>query len=188
MKGLQKFALVLAKAMEVLHWIGTIGMAAACILSLTAKDYLWTYLVPKFAGEFSTYGIYMEVTGQSMDTVMPAVTLFSLGGIVVMSLMAMIFRNVYLMLKTVNGTNRHNRRTTPFQHDMVRMLREIGIFFISLPVVGLILCVITGIVMGPELARVGIKPESVITGIFVLCLTQAFSYGMKLETDVDGLV
>lgn len=188
MKGLQKFALVLAKVMEILHWIGTVGMAAACILSLTVKDYLWAYLVPKFAGEFSTYGFYIEVTGHSIDTIMPAVTLFTIGGIAVMSLMAMIFRNVYLMLKTVNGTNRHTRRKTPFQHDMVRMLREIGIFFISLPVVGLIICIVTSIVLGPELARVGIKLESVITGIFVLCLTQAFSYGMELETDVDGLV
>lgn len=188
LKGLQKFALVLAKIMEVLHWLGTIWMAIACIMSLASKEYLWTYLSPILEGEFSTYGIYMEIMDQSMDTSMLALTLFSLGGIAVMSLMAMIFRNVYLMLKTVNGTNRHNRRTTPFQHDMVRMLREIGIFFISLPVVALILCGITSIVMGPELARVGIKLESVITGIFVLCLTQVFSYGMKLETDIDGLV
>ncbi len=188
MKGLQKFSLVLAKLLEVLHWIGVVGMAAACVLSLTAKDYLWTYLVPKFEGEFSTYGIYMEVTGQDISSIMPALTLFSLGGIVVVSLMAMVFRNVYLMLKTVNGTNHHTRRTTPFQHDMVRMLKEIGIFFISLPSVGLVMCIVSGILMGPDLARVGIKLESIITGIFVLCLTQAFSYGMELENDVDGLV
>ena len=62
------------------------------------------------------------------------------------------------------------------------------IFFISLPSVGLVMCIVSGILMGPDLARVGIKLESIITGIFVLCLTQAFSYGMELENDVDGLV
>ena len=44
------------------------------------------------------------------------------------ALMAMVFRNVYLIFKTAEGKTWFSKGATPFQPDIVRMVREIGIF------------------------------------------------------------
>ena len=175
MKNLQKFALVLAKFMEVLHWIGAASMAAILLSGLFAQDWL-----------LKTVASLVVIDG-SFAPDPRAVLLVAAGGIAVMSLTAMIFRNVYLMLKTVSGTNPHTRRATPFQHDMIRMIREIGIFFLSIPAVSLVLSIIARLTLGDGI-ELSIQLDSLMMGIFVLCLTQAFRYGMELEHDVDGLV
>ncbi|MCI9469367.1 MAG: hypothetical protein HFG45_08780 [Oscillospiraceae bacterium] len=187
MKNLQKFALVLAKFMEVLHWIGAASMAAILLSGLFAQDWLLKTVAALSDGELSTYGFSLVVIDGSFAPDPRAVLLFAAGGIAVMSLTAMIFRNVYLMLKTVSGTNPHTRRATPFQHDMIRMIREIGIFFLSIPAVSLVLSIIARLTLGDGI-ELSIQLDSLMMGIFVLCLTQAFRYGMELEHDVDGLV
>ena len=95
--------------------------------------------------------------------------------------MAMIFRNLHLIIKKSEGT-------TPFQHDNVRMFREIGIFSIAVPVVGFVMSVIARIVIGVENAEIYNGFEGFVIGIVVLCITQFFAQGIELEKDVDGLL
>ena len=77
---------------------------------------------------------------------------------------------------------------TPFQPDNVRMFREIGIFSIAVPVVGLIMSIIARIVIGVEVAEISNSFEGFVIGIVVLCITQFFAHGIELEKDVDGLL
>ena len=44
------------------------------------------------------------------------------------------------------------------------------------------------LILGPEMAELSMDLDSLIMGLFVLCLTGVFSYGMELQRDVDGLV
>lgn len=189
--GLQKIALVVAKCLELLHWIGTGVMAVLFVCSLVAKNQIYRLIDATSLlsdPSLATYGFDIRIVDAAGNVSFAALALFFIESAIVLSLMAMVFRNIHLTLKTVSGTNPHTRRTTPFQYDVVRMMQEIGIFFLSVSVVGLVFSTAARLILGPEMAEISINLNSLIMGLFVLCLTQVFSYGMKLETDVDGLV
>ena len=100
----------------------------------------------------------------------------------------MIFRNVYLIFKTAEGETKFSQGKTPFQKDNIRMVREIGIFCIAIPVVELIVSVIARIVLPVGVVETSVEMTGVFMGLVVLCLSQFFAYGMELQEDVDGLV
>ena len=94
--------------------------------------------------------------------------------------MAMVFRNVYLVAK--------KSENDPFNKDNIRMIREIGIFSLSVPVIGFIMSVISRIVIGVEKAEIVVRIDGLILGILILFITQIFVYGAELQNDVDGLL
>ncbi len=100
--------------------------------------------------------------------------------------MAMIFRNVYLILKTADGKTWFTEGNTPFQKNIVRMFREIGIFFIAISVMSLISEIFTNIAEN-EL-NTGFNYLNCFIGLVFLCISQFFNYGTRLERDLDGLV
>ena len=67
-------------------------------------------------------------------------------------------------------------------------MREIGIFFISIAVVELIMSSVAVLVLGPEMAEVSANMGGFIVGVLMLCLSQVFALGQKMQEDVDGLV
>lgn len=191
MKKLNTFALVASKIFEVLHWIGAALMVVVLIASITAANSLSPLLssqVPELGVTVSTYGFELTAVNADGTVNMTAITIFSIGAIIIFSLMAMVFRNAYLILKTAKGKTKFSQGNTPFQKQIVRMVREIGIFFISVPIVSLIMSIIARCVIGYEIAEVSVNIEGFITGILILCLSQIFSYGTELQSDVDGLV
>lgn len=184
MKALNQIILVASKVLEIVHWLATGLMAAVLICSVAARDWLSGILqkgIELGADTLSTYGFEMSVVDAENTIHMTAVTLFAIGAIMILSLMAMVFRNVFLILKTA-------RENTPFQSDVVRMVREIGIFTISIPVIGLVMSGISRLVLGVEAVESSVRFDSFVIGILVLCLTQAFVYGIQLQKDVDGLL
>ena len=98
-----------------------------------------------------------------------------------MGLMAMVFRNVYLIL-------RNSENATPFQPDNVRMVREIGIFLIAVPVVGLLVSMAARLVLGVDAVEGSVNLGSVMVGLVVLCLSRFFARGMELENETEGLL
>lgn len=185
MRNISKAAMTAAKIVEVLHWIGAICMAALLVCSLTAKDWLNGLLdsgvLEYNTGFFKTYGFEIGVSDGSGGLTMTAVAMFSVAGILLLSLMAMVFRNAYLIIKNSRGG-------TPFQEDNARMVKEIGIFYISMPIIGLTLSWISRLIIDVESAEISMDMGGFITGLLILCLTQVFSRGIKLEEDVEGLL
>lgn len=110
-----------------------------------------------------------------------AVMLFGIGAVIILAVMAMVFRNLHLIFKK-------SENATPFQKDNIRMMREISIFSIAVPVIGFIMSVIIRLVTGVETAELSIDMAGIFMGIIVLCLTQFFVHGAELEKDVDGLL
>lgn len=184
MKGLNKAATIITKILEVFHWVGTALMAAATICSVAAPQLL-KYLVSIDAkeccgAELSIYGfeVHAPVVNGGVD--MTIFLLFGIGATIIFVLMALVFRNVYLVFKK-------SENATPFQKENVCRLRKIGIFSIAVPVIGFVMSIIVRLVAG-DVVEVSVGQSGIFMGIVVLCLTQYFSYGAALEEDVDGLV
>ncbi len=189
MKGLNKAVLIVAKFLEITHWIGATLMAALLVCVIFAKDFVLNILeaagITTESGiiDMTSYGFSFTTEGTDTGAlVILAITLF-----IVISLMAMVFRNIYLIIKTAAGKTKFSEGKTPFQKSIVRMMREIGIFFIATTVVALIMSIIAvPVVSAPT--QITLQLSNLIIGIFVLCLSQFFSYGKQLQDDVDGLL
>lgn len=191
MKKLTSVASVLSKLMEIAHWIGAVTFALLLIVSLLPGNFLSQMVVtddPVMDSEVEVYGFSMNLFYPDGTINAAAVHIFSIGAMIIFSLMAMIFRNVYLSLKTSRGETKFSEGDTPFQKSIIRMIREMGIFSISVPVVGLICSTIAFLIMGAEVTEISVNFSSVTTGILLLCLSQVFAEGMKIRQDVDGLL
>ena len=68
------------------------------------------------------------------------------------------------------------------------MMREIGIFSIAVPVIGLFMSFIVRLIIGVDAVEKSMDMNGVFMGIVVLCLTPFFVHGAELEKDVDGLL
>ena len=131
MKLVNKLTLVLSKVFEIVHWICAGGSLVLFLLSIFIREEFGTIMLKSITEggvTLTSYGFEVNFLTQTGDINMIAVTLFFLGGIIGFVLMAMIFRNINLILKTINGKNKHTTSTSPFQEDVIRMVKEIGIF------------------------------------------------------------
>ncbi len=177
MKKLNKAVTVLAKIFEVCFWVATALMAAVFLPGIIAPDKL-DFLAD--TGDFTLRGFSIAVTDVSQETILKAITMIGLAGVLIFPLNAMIFRNINLIFKS--SVNK-----SPFQPDNVRMVREIGIFSIAGPVVELIVSSIAQMVIGVAL-EISVAIDGIFFGLVVLCLSQFFAYGMSLQEEVDGLL
>lgn len=185
MKGLNKLGKVITKILEVFHWVGTALMLAATICSVAAPDWV-KYFVGLDAkdccgAELKVYGFEVNAPVADGNTDMLTFMLFGIGAVIILAVMAMVFRNLYLIFK-------NSENTTPFQKDNIRMMREIGIFSIAVPVIGLFMSFIVRLIIGVDAVENSMDMNGVFMGIVVLCLTQFFVHGAELEKDVDGLL
>ena len=185
MRGISSVTKIVAKIFEIGHWVGTAIMTAAsicvkaapewagCFVGLDAKDCCGARLV--------VYGfeVCAPMTEGGVD--MTVCMLFGIGAVIIFVLMAMMFRNLYLIF-------RNSENASPFQADNIRMLKEIGIFSIAVPAVGMIIGAVIRLAAGPDAAEVSINLSGILMGIIVLCLTQYFIRGIELEKDMEGLV
>ena len=190
MKGLNRAVLILSKALEILHWGGCALMAVLLGMLVFAKDWTVSILesgMSELGTEVSTYGLELTpiLPDGGINTTM--MIIFAIGAFIAMALMAMVFRNVYLIIKTAEGRTKFSSGKTPFQKDIIRMTREIGIFLISIPVVSLVFSVIAQAICCDTM-HVTLSLETLIIGLFVLILSQFFNYGKQLQEDVDGLL
>lgn len=186
---LPRLTLILAKIAEVLHWCLAGIMLVVAFVVIKWPDSLNGWLNNPMLSQdtnLSCYGFEAVVMGTD-GTIQPgAAFFFALGSVVVLSLMAMIFRNVYLILKTAKGQTWFAKGNTPFQKNIVRMFREIGIFFISVSVMTIISEIVVNLT-GGELSN-GFNYLSYFIGLVFLCISEFFNYGTRLEKDLDGLV
>lgn len=189
MKVINKLGKTITKILEIFHWVGAAIMTAATVCSVAAPKWV-RYLVGIDAKEccgadLTVYGFEMNapVTDGNID--MTYFLLFGITAILLLLLMAMNFRNLYLIFKkSENGS--------PFQKDNIRMMKEIGYFSISIPVIGIFMSVVCHLVLhlalGVEEVQTSVNLGGIFMGIIVLCLTQFFVHGAELEKDVDGLL
>ena len=200
MKRINKLGKIITKILEVFHWVGAVLMVAATVCSVAAPNWV-KYFVGFDAKEccganlevygfdakeccganLEVYGFEVNAPVVNGNTDMTSFMLFGIGAVIILTVMAMVFRNLHLIFKK-------SENETPFQKDNIRMMKEIGIFSIAVPVIGFIMSVIVRLVTGVETAEISIDMGGIFMGIIVLCLTQYFVHGADLEKDVDGLL
>lgn len=184
MKKISTVTLVVTKTLEILHWLTALVAAALAVCCGVAGDWLKGILesgVAEYGRSLKTNGLEFVVADANGTVNMTGVMLFAIGAVLVLGLMAMVFRNIYLVVKK-------SKTESPFCEDNIRMIKEIGIFSIAVPVVSLIMSIIAKLVVGVDVIDTSVGLDSFVMGIVVLCLTQFFAHGAKLEKDVDGLV
>lgn len=182
MNAVNKITKIVARILEVVHWVGAGFMAALAFCS--AFTYQWVGYIADLesvSAGIRIYGFEILLTDAAGEVNRKALLLLAICGLILFALMAMVFRNVYLIMKKSEGT-------TPFQKDNIRMLREIGIFAIAVPVVSFIMSVISRLVVGVDVTEASVDLSGFVMGVIVLSLTQFFAYGAQLEKDVDGLL
>lgn len=180
-----KLGKIITKILEVFHWVGAALMAAAAVCSVAAPNWV-KYFVGFDAKEccganLEVYGFTVNAPVTNGNVDMTAFLMFGIGAVLILAVMAMVFRNLHLIFKK-------SEHSAPFQKDTVRMMREIGYFSIAVPVIGLIMSVFVRLVTGVEATEVSVDVAGIFMGIIVLCLTQFFIHGAELEKDVDGLL
>ena len=195
MKFVNKLTMVLAKIMEIILWIGVVGAMVITIFScidFTTVSETVLKSGPIENGNLTGYGLDINAMTATGEFNMSAAIIFFIGAMITFGLMAMVFRNVYLIMKKLSGKNKNNEVVSPFNKDIIRMTKEIGIFTIAVPVVCFILSIIaTAISFANGTAAeisVNISLESIMIALVSFCLTNVFTYGASLENDVDGLV
>lgn len=189
MKGFSKAVMILAKIGEVCHWVGTGIMAVLLVCCLFFKEQAPRMIAGDPTGEDVLYGFHFTLVGvDGVGLSLPALTVFAVAGVILLALMAMVFRNIYLIIKTSRGETKFSKGATPFQPDNIRMLKEIGIFSIAVPVVGVIMSIVGRLVVGPEFAETSVDLSGLIMGLIILWLTQVFAYGAELQAESDGLI
>ncbi|MGM9551185.1 MAG: hypothetical protein ACI3XA_02915 [Clostridia bacterium] len=185
MKSINKIAKVVTKILEVFHWVAVVLMAAATVCSVVAPD-----LVKYFVGfdvkdccgtNLEVYGFEVNAPVTNGNTDMTSFMLFGIGATIILAVMAMVFRNLYLIFKK-------SENASPFQKDNIRMMKEIGIFSIAVPVIGFIMSIIIRLVIGVDAVEISVNQSGICMGIIVLCITQYFIHGANLEKDVEGLL
>ena len=190
MKKINHVVMVLAKVLEIFQWIGAGFLAAMVIMAGTGHMEMLRY-VSDFTGReafISLGGLTVSMQGLSGLQMQTACLVFFAAGVAGCILMALVFRNIYLIFKTSEGKTKFSEGATPFQAQNVRMIREIGIFCIAAPIIQWIFgCIIRGVI-GPETAEVSNTFSGVVLGLVVLCLSQFFAYGVQLQKDTEGLI
>lgn len=180
MKKLNKTVKIVAKVFEIIHWVAAVLMIAVAVCSTAVSQWLGNFIGMNET-EVSAYGFEVAIANAVGEVNKTTLLLFAIGAVIIYALVAMIFRNIYLIIKK-------SESSTPFQKDNIRMLKEIGIFSIAIPVVGLIMSTIIRLAVGVDTTEISVNLDGFVMGIIVLCLTQFFAYGAELEKDVDGLL
>lgn len=179
---LTKAAKIIMKWTEIVYWVVTAVMLASVVIALTDR----TFIAGFWAEHADAAGkVSMSVCG--FEQIVPvessarASVLFFIAAVVLPALMAMIFRNLYLIIKK-------SESGTLFQAENLRLLREIGIFAITIPLVGLVLSTVSRLLLGVDAVETSVQMQGFSMGFAVLCLTRFFAHGIALENDVEGLV
>ncbi len=182
--------MTVSKIAEVFGWIGAALSMVGIVLSAAGKlSYLRfiTDLKPESGSAVSIGGFSLEFP-EAEAAIIPTCVIIFTTVFLICVLAAMVMRNICLIFKTTEGKTKFSKGSTPFQPDNIRMVREIGIFMIAMPVVELILAIIARIVIPGGEVEMSVNLVQVIMGMVVLALSQYFAYGMELQNEVDGLV
>lgn len=184
MNFIQTTAKILTKIMEIGHWVaaGLMGLIGIVSVVLPQRlQYVMDVESLTREPELSVYGFEVTVADSAGQINYTTLLLLAIGAVIIFALMALVFRYLNRIIKTAEVS-------TPFQETNIRMLTWIGRFCILIPVIGLVMSVIIRLVVGADAVEISIDQSGVAMGIVIMCLTQYFVHGARLEKEVDGLL
>ena len=188
---LNKVVTVLSKIAEICYWIGC-GMVTAIVIGLAIGNPTLVSVLssvnPESGKDLVAFGFEISTVDPAGNIVWGSFLIFFITLLFMLALMAMVCRNIYLIFKTTAGKTKYSKGQTPFQPDNIRMIREIGIFLIAMPVVGIVMSIIAKIALAATDIESAMDLHFIMVGLVIICLSRYFAYGMELQNEVDGLV
>lgn len=167
---------VVAKIMEIVSWMGVAVMLFAAVAGIVNTEWMRLNLIADSG--ISMNGLEMELNENAS---LASVIILLLGGAAGLVTMVLMFRNLHKTLATAeNGVC--------FTKENVTRIERIGWLSILMPVIGFVTSVLAKLFGGPDALEISVDLTGAVMGIMVLCLSQFFAHGVKLENDVDGLV
>lgn len=179
---------IVSRVSEAAYFLLSAAMVALTVFSLAKGNGAVEAVLFSNGGDSSigTNGFAISIAGKSGEALPEALTLFSLVGIFTMFCMGMIFRNVRLIFKSAES-EAEAEGAAFFNADVIRMVREIGMFCMAVPVIGFAAFAVGRLVLGEEM-EASVQLHGFALGFVVLCLSRFFARGMELEREVEGLV
>lgn len=183
---LQKLAIVLIKVVEVFHWVGAALLLAAAVCRMVLPsmvNHLMSYDQVQAQGVMDVYGFTIEFMNSNITA--GEFAIYCVGAALLLAIVAMICCYTWAIMKSAQNH-------TPFTADNVDRLKWIGYLFIALPAAGLvfswILTLVSQLNGTGDVLNLSMNLDGFVTGLIVLCLTQYFAYGVKLEQETEGLI
>lgn len=184
---MNKAIIIISKIVEVGNWVGASLFAVLAIGVAIGKEKIVSQL-----SDIDSNSVHLDVGGFNMESAgndpfsPEALVFFFIIGIIVCVLTALMFRNLYLAFKTAEGQTKYSEGKTPFQPSVVKMIKRIGIYCISIPIVELVMSIVGGIMVGS--IETSVSFTWILLGLVVLGLSRFFAYGVEIQNDVEGLV
>ena len=193
MKSFEKFRKPLTSLMrflEILHWFdGIVLLWAGSAIPMHSVHINEAIFGIKQDTMMNAYGMLFTLIDAkgNMRMHLVSVWLLLLGATSI--LLALIFRNVHKILKSLEGTKEQPEMGTPFTAENVERVKKIGIYSIVMPTIQNMVVYICGVLIKMNgLKDVNFEVRGFIFGIIVLCLAYVFSYGVNLQEEVDGFI
>ena len=191
MKGLTKAVTILAKILEIISWVGSALVTASLIAIAAGHNGLLKFFSSvQSETELSIGGFSIDMNSVDPSQEGRAYAAFFVMALITSILMATVFRYTYLIFKTAQGKTKFSKGSTPFQPEVVRMIRRIGILTLSVPMLQVVMSIIARLILTGQESEIAVSLDlsSVFFGLVVLCLSQFFAYGAELQEDADGLL
>lgn len=196
MNNLNRAVIIISKILEVLCWISVAVMGIFTIILLTGHSDIFNMIADvsntDASLDMSTMGFSLaiadNIVADSIQNIDRVYAIFFMTGMIAIGFIAMVFRNIYLIFKTSFADSNSGETSTRFTDSNIRTVREIGIFCISIPVIEIIMSILAIIIIGIDNVELSVDMTLIVMGLVVLCLSQLFAEGARLQKDVDGLL
>ena len=171
-----KVGKTVSKILEIICWIGVAALLFTAVAGIVNPEWMTQKLISDSG--ISMNGIEMELNENAS---LASVVIILLGGVAGFIVLAILFHNLHKVLSTAD-------EGVCFRAENITRIERIGWLSITMPVIGFVTSVLAKLFGGPDALEISIDLTGVVMGILVLCLSQFFAHGVKLENDVDGLV
>ncbi len=178
----------LCNVLQWLYWLSVLIFGVGFFVSIFDPNWFMERLTAPVDPLYGDLSFSISIQGFNGNLVVSplSIRLLLANSVITLSLMAMVFRNAYLIMKTAEGQTWFSKGNTPFQSNVVRMIKEMGIFLISVCGVNLLLSIL--------LQGFGLSSDYYVEfsafpiGCLLIALSIYFQYGVSLQEDVDGLI
>lgn len=183
MKKLEKFVVGAVKLVEVIEWVCAICAVVLLVLSLFINQAMIESIFTAESSHALDLGFFKVAFDNAEVHAWGISRLhFIIVGISA-ALYALIFRSIHKMFRSVFKDG-----NTPFSDENVKHIKNIGMYIICMPIIGLVLSIIGQIIFRDINSSITIEAGSILMGLIIICLSRVFSYGVSLQKDSDGLI
>lgn len=180
---------ILAKLIEIAFWIGTVGLLVAWIMALFFPAQIADGTLVSVSGTTEPLSFMgLDAGAVSLKTLGRALCFLCPAGAILCVLYAMIFRNIYAILKFLHAEKglAFSSENSPFRLEIAHRVQKIGLFAIAIPLFSLLgQAVLYAVGLSTAM---DLNMSQLAMGLAVLYLASVFQYGVKLQSEIDEVV